>query len=72
MTAPPTEHGAAWDGDTTTDNRSEADDYSTLSNEELYEILCNLLPHMHRFPVSDLTRQTVIAMLRVTNPTRST
>ena len=46
-----------------TDDKPEAEDYSTLSNEELYEMLCDLLPHMHRFPVSDLTRQTVIARM---------
>jgi hypothetical protein len=50
-----------------TDDRPETDLYSVLSNDELYEILCDLLPHMHRFPVSDLTRQTVIAMLKITD-----
>jgi hypothetical protein len=53
-----------------TDGRTEATDYSGLSNEELYEKLCDLLPHMYGFPVNDLTRETVIAMLKVAGLSR--
>lgn len=48
-------------------DRPEIEDYSSLSNDELYQMLCDLLPHMYRFPVNDLTRETVIAMLKVTS-----
>jgi hypothetical protein len=47
------------------DDKPETDNYSDLSNDELYEILCKALPHMYRFSVNDLTRETAIAMLKV-------
>ena len=66
MIAPPPKHRAARGVCTMTDDRPESENYSGLSNNELYEVLCDLLPHMHRFSVNDLTRETVIAMLKVT------
>jgi hypothetical protein len=48
------------------DDRPGTKDYSSLSNDELYEMLCGVLPHMCHFSVNDLTRETVIAMLKVT------
>lgn len=51
-----------------TNDEPETGKYSALSNDELYEILCRFLPHMHGFPVNDLTRETAIAMLKVTGP----
>jgi hypothetical protein len=65
MIVPPFKGSPARDAFAVADNGPEIDQYSTLSNDELYEILCEVLPHMHRFSVNDLTRETTIAMLRV-------
>lgn len=55
-----------------TDGKPETNDYSDLSNDELYEVLCEALPHMYRFSVNDLTRETAIAMLKLeaTSPSK--
>jgi hypothetical protein len=65
MIVPPFKDSPVRDAFAVVDNGPEIDRYSTLSNDELYEILCEVLPHMHRFSVNDLTRETTIAMLRV-------
>ena len=54
------------------DDKARNDDYSNLSNDELYEVLCKVLPHMHHLSVNDLTRETVVAMLKVTGLVRFT
>ncbi len=41
-------------------------DYSRLSNEQLRRIFCEKVPHMAFLSVTDENRQTVIAMLEVT------
>ena len=40
-------------------------DYRTLSNEDLYRLLCFTLPHMVFVEVTDDVRETVVAMLVV-------
>lgn len=65
MIAPPFKGSPGKDVFAMTDDRPEIDEYSTLSNDEIYEILCEVLPHMYRFSVNDLTRETAIAMLKI-------
>jgi hypothetical protein len=65
MIAPPHGGSIAKGVRTMTGDELKADRYSTLSDEELYEILCRIFPHMHRFSVNELTRETAIAMLRI-------
>lgn len=45
-------------------------DYRKLSNEDLHRILCATNPEMSSFPVTDETRETVIAMLEIAGPER--
>lgn len=41
-----------------------------LSNEELQRLLHERIPRMISFPVTDEVRQTVIAMLKITEKTK--
>jgi hypothetical protein len=51
---------------TNTTKHAEAGEFERLSNKELHKLVCQRLPHMSQFPVTDMTRETVIAMLRIT------
>jgi hypothetical protein len=45
-------------------------DYTVLSNEELRLLLCRRIAGMTFLPVTDETRQTIIAMLKITENDR--
>lgn len=45
--------------------RTAKTDYRKLSNEELHGLLCASNPEMSSYPVTDDTRETVIAMLEI-------
>jgi len=47
-------------------DRSVPADYGALSNEELRLLLCRRTSNMTFLPVTDETRQTIIAMLEIT------
>jgi hypothetical protein len=40
-------------------------DYRKLSNEELHGLICAVNPEMSSYPVTEDTRETVIAMLEI-------
>jgi hypothetical protein len=42
-------------------------DYRALSNGELHQFLCTVDPTMCGYPVIDETRETAIAMLKITH-----
>ncbi|OPY59852.1 MAG: hypothetical protein A4E57_04645 [Syntrophorhabdaceae bacterium PtaU1.Bin034] len=42
------------------------ENYEHLSNEELHRLLCERIPEMELYPVTDETRNTAIAMLKMT------
>lgn len=41
------------------------ENYEHLSNEELHRLLCEKIPEMELYPVTDETRNTAIAMLKM-------
>jgi hypothetical protein len=47
-------------------NRSVID-HRKLTNEELYKIVCTRIPHMVFLDVTDEIRETVIAMIEVSD-----
>jgi hypothetical protein len=50
------------------DGGNRVTDYRKLSNSELHRILCSVDARMSSFPVTDGTRETVIAMLEFAGP----
>ncbi len=57
--------GAEKRGGTPADKETPAD-YGVLSNERLRLLLCRRMPDMAVLPVTDETRETTIAMLKIT------
>ena len=41
-------------------------DHKALSNEELHRLVCHRIPHMVFLDITDEIRETVIAMIEVT------
>jgi hypothetical protein len=42
-------------------------DHRKLSNDELHRLLCIKIPQMARIPVTDEIRETVIAMIEISD-----
>lgn len=59
------QRGPETDNDTSS-HEERRPDYGKLRNEELYNLLCSRAPDKPFLPVSNYSRQTVMAMLRIT------
>ncbi len=64
MTRDQQQPGPETDNDTSS-REEERPDYGKLRNEDLYNLLCSRAPDKPFLPVSNYSRRTVMAMLKI-------